>query len=64
MRELEETVRLERTTVPPWAWLVLALVAVTVFVVTLDNGVLLRGLATTAHELFHDARHFAGVPCH
>ena len=61
---MEETVALEPISVPAWAWLVLALAAVTVFVVTLDNGVLLRGLATTAHELFHDARHFAGVPCH
>jgi hypothetical protein len=64
VRQLEETVVLERVSVPPWAWLVLAMAAVIVFAVTLDNGVLLRGLATTAHELFHDARHFAGVPCH
>ncbi|HEX2063491.1 MAG TPA: hypothetical protein VHE80_03615 [Acidimicrobiales bacterium] len=61
---MDETVALERISVPPWGWLVLALAAATVFVVTLDNGVLLRGLASTAHELFHDARHFAGVPCH
>jgi hypothetical protein len=46
------------------AWLLLALVA-------FDQGAI-AGLATTAmsdsggvlHELFHDARHLLGVPCH
>ncbi len=61
---MEETLELEPIAVPAWAWLVLALAAVAVFLVTMDNGALLRGAAGTAHELFHDTRHFVGVPCH
>ncbi len=62
--QLEEVLDLERVTVPPWAWLVLALAVVAVYLVALDNGVVLKGAAATAHELFHDTRHFIGVPCH
>ena len=62
--QLDETLVVERIAVPAWAWLVLALSALTVFIVTMDNGALLQGAAGTAHELFHDTRHFIGVPCH
>ncbi len=62
--QLDETLVVERIAVPAWAWLVVALSAVTVFIVTMDNGALLQGAAATAHELFHDTRHFVGVPCH
>ncbi|MDQ2826266.1 MAG: CbtB-domain containing protein, partial [Actinomycetota bacterium] len=31
---------------------------------TLENGTTLRAGATVVHELFHDGRHFLGVPCH
>ncbi len=61
---MDEALDLEPVAVPVWAWLVLAVAAVGVFVVALDNGLLLRGAAATAHELFHDTRHFIGVPCH
>ncbi|MDP9071764.1 MAG: CbtB-domain containing protein [Actinomycetota bacterium] len=62
--QLDDVLELERVAVPPWAWLVLVLAALAVYLVTLDNGVVLKGVATTAHELFHDTRHFIGVPCH
>jgi hypothetical protein len=50
--------------VPAWAWLFVALAAIAVYAVTMDNGLLLAGSAETAHELFHDARHIIGAPCH
>lgn len=39
------------------------------FLVTLDQGAALASVssalnAATTHELFHDARHLLGVPCH
>lgn len=49
---------------------VLALTALLVlFVVTMDQGSALASVgsslnAATTHELFHDARHLLGVPCH
>ncbi len=62
--QLDEALELDRTAVPAWAWLVLVAAAVAAYLVALDNGFVLRGVAATAHELFHDARHFVGVPCH
>jgi len=62
--QLDETLGLERTSVPAWAWLALAGAALAAYLVALDNGVVLQGVAATAHELFHDTRHFIGVPCH
>ncbi len=50
--------------VPGWAWLVLALALATVYLLTMENGATLRASATVLHELFHDGRHFLGVPCH
>jgi hypothetical protein len=55
------------------AQLVLALVVLTslflLFLVTMDQGAALAAVsstlnAATTHELFHDARHLLGVPCH
>lgn len=55
------------------AQLLLALVAMTalamLFVVTMDQGGALAAVgpaldSATTHELFHDARHLLGVPCH
>lgn len=39
------------------------------FLVALDQGVALASVGSalnsaTTHELFHDARHLLGVPCH
>jgi hypothetical protein len=59
---LETTV--ERIAVPAWAWLVLALALMAVYALTLENGATLKAGATVLHELFHDGRHFLGVPCH
>ena len=59
---METTV--ERIAIPAWAWLVLALALATVYALTLENGATLRAGATVLHELFHDGRHFLGVPCH
>ena len=69
MRSLETTspqqaAALERVAVPAWAWLFVALATLAVYAVTMDNGTVLAGAAETVHELFHDARHFVGVPCH
>lgn len=50
--------------VPVWALLAVALAAFAIFALTLENGLLLGAHAEQVHELFHDARHFVGVPCH
>ena len=60
---LEERLSLGRTA-PVWAWAVVALALTLAYLVTLDNGAVLRSGASLAHELFHDGRHFLGVPCH
>ncbi len=59
---METTV--ERIAIPAWGWLVLALALAAVYALTLENGATLRAGATVLHELFHDGRHFFGVPCH
>ena len=50
--------------VPRWTWLLVLAAVLVVQAVTLDNGMLLGHWAEGAHELFHDARHFIGAPCH
>ena len=64
MRQLEETAELEHLRVPAWSWLVVALALAGVYLLTLENGATLRAGAQVLHELFHDGRHFIGVPCH
>ena len=65
MIALNDTYELtEQIVVPVWAWLVAALCALAVYVVAVENGAVLAHGATRVHELFHDARHFIGVPCH
>ncbi len=65
---MENTVELRaeqtRARVPAWTWLVVALAMALAYALTLENGAVLRAGATTLHELFHDGRHFLGVPCH
>ena len=54
----------EAIAVPAWAWLVVAMALATVYALTMENGATLQAGATVLHELFHDGRHFLGVPCH
>ena len=53
-----------RVHVPAWAWLLLTLALVTLYLITQDNGAVLAEAGDLAHEFFHDARHALGVPCH
>ncbi len=62
--QLESTADLVRRRVPLWSWLVVALALVAVYAVTLENGATLHAGASVIHEVFHDGRHFLGVPCH
>jgi len=62
--ELALPVQPERVAVPVWAWLVVALAILTLFAITMSNSAVLARGGTVLHELFHDARHFVGVPCH
>jgi hypothetical protein len=62
---------LEERHVPAWAWLVVIVLALVVYSVGYDQGGLLEvvfhRLSWTnnyLHELFHDARHMLGFPCH
>ncbi len=49
---------------PVRVWL-LALVAVmALYAVTMETGAVLAEGARFLHDLFHDGRHFLGVPCH
>ena len=59
-----DTVELTGRRVPLWAWLALAVALLAAYAVTLENGLVLRAGAGVVHELFHDGRHFLGVPCH
>ncbi|HZJ27271.1 MAG TPA: CbtB-domain containing protein [Acidimicrobiia bacterium] len=49
--------------IPAWAWMLVAISVLGIYLMTLDNA-MLGSLAEGSHELFHDARHFVGVPCH
>ena len=55
---------LEKVRVPVWVWLVVALLVLGIYLITVENGAALGSAAGRLHEFFHDARHFAGVPCH
>lgn len=61
---MHDTASLQRSHVPAWAWLVVLMAAFAVYLMALDNGLALRGVAQQAHEFFHDGRHLLGVPCH
>ena len=57
--------------VPLWGWLVVGALLAVVYAVGYDQGTLLEPvlgkLSSTnnyLHELFHDARHLLGFPCH
>jgi len=51
--------------VPLWAWALLAVAVLGLYLLSQENGVLLsQAQAGYLHELTHDARHALGVPCH
>jgi hypothetical protein len=51
--------------VPVWAWAVVAVALLALYVLLQENGALLTAnQAMYVHELTHDARHALGVPCH
>lgn len=64
MSTLDEAMQLEKVKVPAWTWLLVALLVAAVYMITVENGAALGSAAEKLHEFFHDARHFAGVPCH
>lgn len=61
---MERAEAVEQVTLSRWSWLVVAVLLFGVYLLTMDNGLVLARAAETGHEFFHDARHFAGVPCH
>ncbi len=61
---MDDGLTVEPIHVPAWAVLTVALAAFAIYALTLENGLLLGAHAEGLHELFHDARHFVGVPCH
>lgn len=51
--------------VPVWAWVLVALAFLSLYMLSQENGALLSAdSAAYVHELTHDARHALGVPCH
>lgn len=54
----------ESLRVPVWAYVAAALAMFALYLLTMENGAVFATGAETVHELFHDARHFVGVPCH
>ena len=61
---MDDALELERVRVPVWIWLVVALLVLGIYLITVENGAALGSAAGRFHEFFHDALHFAGVPCH
>lgn len=61
---LDDALVVERIHVRAWTLLVMAMAVLALYALTMDNGLLLGARAEQLHELFHDARHFVGVPCH
>ena len=50
--------------VPITAWLAAVVGGSVLYLMLQENGLLLQQGWFTVHELFHDARHALGVPCH
>ena len=49
--------------VPLWSWMVLLASLFVAYLLFQENGLLLDQWRVL-HELFHDARHAFGAPCH
>ena len=55
------------TSLPVWGWLAAAMAGVLFWTVMMEAGAVSAALGQSGpllHELFHDARHLVGVPCH
>lgn len=61
---MDNQLTVERLHVPAWTWLLAAVATFALYLLALDNGLVLAQAAEVVHELVHDARHFVGVPCH
>lgn len=61
---LDDALVVERVHVPVWTAVAVALAVLAIYALTMENGLVLGARAEQVHELFHDARHFVGVPCH
>lgn len=61
---LDDALVVERVHVPVWTAVALAFAVLAIYALTMENGLVLGARAEQLHELFHDARHFVGVPCH
>jgi hypothetical protein len=53
----------EHVAVPSWALAVVGLALFLAYLVLQENGLVTNNWVT-GHELFHDARHALGFPCH
>lgn len=49
--------------IPTWAFFVALLAMSLAYVVLQENGILINSWMTI-HEFFHDGRHALGFPCH
>ena len=67
MSTIKVAARSTAVNIPLWAWMAMALALGLLYAVTFDSGLLSERVHTSGmflHELFHDGRHFLGVPCH
>ncbi len=53
----------EHVAVPAWSMLLLAVTLFGSYLVFQENGLVMSNWMAV-HELFHDARHALGFPCH
>lgn len=54
-------------TLPAWGWLAATLALALLWAVMMEAGAVSAAIGQSGpflHELFHDARHLVGVPCH
>lgn len=53
----------EHVEVPAWAFALVAFALLASYLVLQENGLVMSNWMAV-HELFHDARHALGFPCH
>lgn len=62
--QAEESRRPVAIPVPWWAWALVVYGLAVLFVILQDNGQAFVLSADDLHDVFHDARHALGLPCH